>query len=414
MRPDDPPKGGRLREMFAPVASAWRGLRSNPVTEIGAGFVPGVSEAMDLEDIGTGLREKDYGKTGLALASLLIPGASQSVLKLLGKSAPDLIKAARSGSVSLGDIFGGKVPGVNPDEVAQKYLSAAERGLPLDPRSVAQRARESGFTETMLHGTKTPKTTAKMLGGELGEISVPKRFRDDPYFDLSLENTSLSSPLFGAQETSADIAKSYVGPSGALVPVSYKPGRVLEASGRYQNWQELDPVGFVRDLKKSGVSNKDIEEVLQDRIMGLGDYDPSLVDLMEEEAGEVTRDFVKAITRRDKNFLEMMARAGDEEPLSPVGQLFSPMSTDQAGVLSRNLGFDTVKMKKVMDDISGNTLGDIVMLTNPAGRARYTYSPFDPANADSRSTIAGLGGILAGGAGARYMMNRDREEEQDY
>ncbi len=67
----------------------------HPLLDIGAGFIPGVGEAQDVQDLADGIKNKKYGQAALAAAGLIIPGVSGAQIRAgskMLKSSDDVIK----------------------------------------------------------------------------------------------------------------------------------------------------------------------------------------------------------------------------------------------------------------------------------------------------------------------------------
>ena len=94
---EDDDKQGLLARIFGAGREAWRGLRSNPVSEIGASFVPGVGTAMDVEDLASGVADRDAGKALMAMAGLFTPFAG-SQIKAAKSGIGSALDAARRGT----------------------------------------------------------------------------------------------------------------------------------------------------------------------------------------------------------------------------------------------------------------------------------------------------------------------------
>ena len=62
-----------------------------------AGMLPGVGEAMDAYDVGSGLAQRDWGRVGLGAAGLALPFVAAGSLKRLGGAASDALRPVKFG-----------------------------------------------------------------------------------------------------------------------------------------------------------------------------------------------------------------------------------------------------------------------------------------------------------------------------
>lgn len=119
---EDDDKQGLLARLLGAGRSAWRDVRGNMATEIGASLVPGVGTAMDVEDLAVGLSERDLPKAGLAAVGLVTPFAGAQ-LKGAGRGLRKIASMFSGG----GTLEGAMSPGV-------RNVLAAE----IDPKAVEQ------------------------------------------------------------------------------------------------------------------------------------------------------------------------------------------------------------------------------------------------------------------------------------
>lgn len=125
-------KQGLLSRMFGAGRDAWRGVRGNIATELGASLVPGVGTAMDIEDLATGVSESDYAKAALAALGLALP-VSGPAIKSGAKAAKSFLfdRDAIGRAIDFGRSNA-------PDVVGQRI----ERLVP--PRGVPEQIRRAG------------------------------------------------------------------------------------------------------------------------------------------------------------------------------------------------------------------------------------------------------------------------------
>ena len=237
MVPPKRPLDDRLRALFAgnrPVAprdvtagpsgttpaagslpGLWQGVRSNPVSEMALGMLPGVGQAMDVQDFAAAQREGS--PLGMALAAAGAVPVAGDVVKGLAK--------------------GGR-------KVAQ-----AVGALPMDEASRMARAAEQGFEPGYYKGMFPYDWRT---GEVVSEIRRPSPF---PSFD---PNDPPVEGIAGFLTRDPNVANRFAEKTttqGSVFPLNYRPGKTLtmDAQGAAAGDLQFGPSGQpFRDAVRSG------------------------------------------------------------------------------------------------------------------------------------------------------------------
>ena len=84
--------------------------KDNAITtgEIIGGFIPGISEAIDIKDVIQGAKNKNFAQAGIALAGLMLPAVSGAHIKAAVKGGDfisTLLKSSKDGEAVLKRLY---------------------------------------------------------------------------------------------------------------------------------------------------------------------------------------------------------------------------------------------------------------------------------------------------------------------
>lgn len=84
--------------------------KDNAITagEIIGGFIPGISETIDVKDVIQGIKNKNFAQTGIALAGLMLPAVSGAHIKAVVKGGDfisTLLKSSKDGEAVLKRLY---------------------------------------------------------------------------------------------------------------------------------------------------------------------------------------------------------------------------------------------------------------------------------------------------------------------
>jgi len=455
VNPEDD-KQGALARMFG----GWNRLRSNPLADIALGFTP-AGVVADVQDMARAVR--DRSPTGIALAGagfLPFGDIAKPILRNLpGRSVERAAEEAVAAGVvpmieskglsGVANLLSGRGPmgeaflkryrdlvSSGDRESAERLLDAANWSM--NPDIAARQAREANrvMADVSLSGKEIPILGVPEMAGidpdlaeryanrasRSGLSMAPEdvRARAEELFpvrllhgamainaqDLSRRGLRPDKDFFTAVDNpvGAEIAASYGGAKGGVIPLRADPGDVFDLDAQGRAWANITPTSLVDAMYRSGMQQEDIVDFLK-RNQSLN----MSFDLQDapEDLDRFLYELTDPYSEPSRELLEDIEK-------------FSDYSTTDVAQMASDLGYDSTKIRNIKDrswsfpgpeamEEYADIPGDIMILRGENPRVRHEGAVFDPERINDRDIFAGLAGLFGVGTAAR-MMNQNREE----